>query len=255
MKLAVICGSFNPAFARGELVLVGFVARASAMPGVTGVEFQDIHFPQTRPAYLRALSQAAADRGLAVVGIGIHNDFGRADEHLRQSELVKVKQWIEVAESLGAGHVRVFAGWPEGSARERWPAMIAALREAAGFAASAGVRLALENEAAFTPSATEHLGIVDEVGSPALGLLLDPGNYSAGWPSVLRAAPRAIHVHAKFWRVGPDGGEPGMDYPSLLAVLRQSGYRGYLTYEYEAADDPDALHRAYQYLRRVVAAA
>jgi sugar phosphate isomerase/epimerase len=133
--------------------------------------------------------------------------------------------------------------------------MIAALREAAAFAAQAGIRLVLENEAAFTPSVVEHARIVDQVGSPALGLLLDTGNYSAGWPSVLQAARRAVHVHAKFWRVGADGQEPDMDYPGLLAVLRQADYRGWITYEYEAPENPDALRRAYDYLRRVAAAA
>jgi sugar phosphate isomerase/epimerase len=254
MKLAMICGSFNPAFSRRELDQPRFIARCAELGGVAGVELQDIHFPETRPAYLRTLRQAAADRGLALVGIGIHNDFGQADLHLRLSEIVKVKQWVEVAEALGAGHVRVFAGWPGGHAAERWPAMIGALQDAAAFAGSAGIRLVLENEAGFTPSAAEHLRIVDEVGSPHLGLLLDTGNYPAGWASVLQAAPRAVHVHAKFWRVAPDGSEPSMDYPALLALLRRRGYGGFVTFEYEAAEDPAALARAYGYLRRQVEA-
>ncbi|PYM62994.1 MAG: hypothetical protein DMD79_09755 [Candidatus Rokuibacteriota bacterium] len=255
MRLATICGSFNPAFARGEMDQLGFIARASELPGIAGVELQDIHFPETRPAYLRRLRQSAADRGVALVGIGIHNDFGRADLHLRLSEVVKAKQWVEVAEALGAGQVRVFSGWPDGGAAERWPAMIAALRDAAAFAGAAGLRLVLENEAGFTPSAAEHIRILADVGSPHLGLLLDTGNYPAGWASVLQAAPRAAHVHAKFWRVAPDGSEPGMDYPALLAVLRRAGYDGFITFEYEAAEDAAALARAYDYLRRVVEAA
>jgi sugar phosphate isomerase/epimerase len=166
---------------------------------------------------------------------------------------VKVKQWVEVAERLGAPMVRVFAGWPEGAAAERWADMIAALREAAAFAQAAGVRLALENEAGFTPSVAEHLRILDEVGSPALGLLLDTGNYPAGWPSVEQAASRAAHVHAKFWNVGPGGEEPTMDYPELLARLRRAGYPGWITFEYEAAEpEMTGLPRAFAYLRRLL---
>jgi L-ribulose-5-phosphate 3-epimerase len=160
-----------------------------------------------------------------------------------------------VAERLGAPMIRVFAGWPEGTAAERWADMIAALREAAAFAHAAGVRLALENEAGFTPSATEHVRILEEVGSPALGLLLDTGNYPAGWPSVVEAAPRAVHVHAKFWTVGSGGEEPTMDYPGLLAQLRRARYGGWITFEYEAAE-PEAtgLPRAFAYFRRLLAA-
>jgi sugar phosphate isomerase/epimerase len=131
--------------------------------------------------------------------------------------------------------------------------MIAALREAAAFAQAAGVRLALENEAGFTPSVAEHLRILDEVGSPALGLLLDTGNYPAGWPSVEQAASRAAHVHAKFWNVGPVGEEPTMDYPELLARLRRGGYPGWITFEYEAAEpEMTGLPRAFAYLRRLL---
>jgi sugar phosphate isomerase/epimerase len=253
MRLGCICGSFNRAFAAGAMDQLRFVAHCKDVLGVAGVEFQDIHFPETRPAYLDRLRRAAADRGLAVIGIGIHNDFGRRDECLRASEVVKAKQWVEVAERLGAPMVRVFAGWPEGAASERWVDMIVALREAAVFAQAAGVRLALENEAGFTPSVAEHLRILEEVDSPALGLLLDTGNYPTGWPSVEQAAPRAMHVHAKFWKVGPGGEEPTMDYPGLLAQLRRAGYRGWITFEYEAAE-PEAtgLPRAFGYLRRLL---
>ena len=254
MKLGCICGSYNQSFAAGAMDQLRFVAHCGDVLKVAGVEFQDVHFPETRPAYLDRLRRAATDRGLAIIGIGIHNDFGRQDDFLRASEVVKVKQWVEVAERIGAPMVRVFAGWPEGPAAERWDGMIANLKEAAAFAQAAGVRLGLENEAGFTPSVTEHLRILDEVGSPALGLLLDTGNYPAGWPSVVTAAPRAIHVHAKFWKVGPGGEEPSMDYPGLLAQLRRGGYGGWITFEYEAAEpEASGLPRAFTYLRGLMA--
>ena len=253
MKLGCICGSYNRSFASGAMDQTRFVVHCADTLKVAGVEFQDIHFPQTRAAYLRTLRQAAGDRGLAIIGIGIHNNFGQKDEHLRMSEVVKVKQWVEVAEALGVPQIRVFAGWPEGPMAERRPAAIDALREAAAFAAPAGVRLALENEAAFTPSAAEHLRIIEEVGSPALRLLLDTGNYSAGWPSVLQSAPHAAHVHAKFWQVASDGAEPTMDYPGLLALLRRRDYQGWITFEYEAAEpEASGIPRAFAYLRRLV---
>lgn len=256
MKLGAICGCFNRSFDAGRMDQATFLERCARDFRVAGAELQDIHFPETRPAYLARLRRTAGDLGLALIGVGVHNDFGRAETTWRQSEIVKVKQWIEVAAEIGAGHVRVFAGHPEGSATERWPAMIAALRDTAAYAAAAGVRLVLENEAGFTPSAAEHLRIVDEVGSPALRPLLDTGNYRDGWPSVERTAPRAAHVHAKFWRVAPDGSEPTMDYPTLLDGLRRRRYDGWISFEYEAAEDEaTGIPRAFGYLRRLVDAA
>ena len=256
MKLGCICGCFNRSFDAGAMDQFRFLEVCARTFRVTGAELQDIHFPETRPAYRQRLRRVAGDLGLTLIGIGVHNDFGRADTTWRQSEIVKVKQWIEVAADIGAGHVRVFAGHPEGPVAERWPAMILALREVADFAGAAGVRLALENEAGFTPSATEHLRIVEEVGSPALQPLLDTGNYRDGWSSVERTAPHAAHVHAKFWQVDPAGAEPTMDYPALLAGLRRRGYAGWISFEYEAAEaEETGIPRAFAYLRRLCAAA
>lgn len=256
MKLGCICGCFNRAFDAGALDQLGFLTRCARDLQVAGAELQDIHFPQTRPAYLARLRRAAGDLGLPLIGIGVHNDLGRAEPTWRQSEVVKIKQWVEVASDIGAGHVRVFAGHPEGTVGERWADMIAGLREAAEYAAQASVRLVLENEAGFTRNAAEHLRIVAEVGHPALRPLLDTGNYPDGWPSVLETAAQAVHVHAKFWRVDPTGAEPSMDYPALLALLKRRDYDGWITFEYEAAEDEaTGVPRALGYLRRCLAAA
>ena len=255
MKLGCICGSFNRAFDRGEMDLPRFLAHCATTLRVAGAELQDIHFPETRPAYLATLRRAAADHGVALIGVGVHNDFGLAEATWRQAEIAKVKHWIEVAEALGAPQVRVFAGHPQGPPAERWPAMIAALREVADFAAAAGVRLGLENHnhGAFTKTADDQLRVLADVAHPALRNLLDTGNFLDGWPSVARTAPLAVHVHAKFWQVAPDGAEPTIDYPALLRILRQHGYAGWVCFEYEAAEDEaTGVPRALAYLRRLV---
>jgi len=131
------------------------------------------------------------------------------------------------------------------------------LREATAFAAEAGIRLGLENHnhGAFTKTAAEELRILDEVNHPALCHLLDTGNYVDGWPSVERTAPLAVHVHAKFWQVAPDGAEPTIDYPRLLAILRGRQYDGWISFEYEAAEaEATGIPRALAYLRRLVEA-
>ena len=258
MRLGCICGCFNRAFDAGRMDLPRFLRHCATDLRVEGAELQDIHFPETRPAYLKTLRRTADDHGLALIGVGVHNDFGLADATWRQSEIAKVKHWIEVAEQLGAPQVRVFAGHPQGPVADRWPPMIAALREVAEFAVRAGIRLGLENHnhGAFTKTAADQLRVLEEVDHPALRHLLDTGNYVDGWPSVERTAPLAVHVHAKFWQVDPSGAEPTIDYPKLLAILRRHGYDGWICFEYEAAEDEaTGIPRALAYLRRVVEAA
>ena len=256
MKIGCICGTFNRSFDNHAMNQVQFLTRCATDLKVQGVELQDIHFPQTRSAYLRMIRRAAKDLNLEIIGIGVHNDFGRADPTIRQSEMVKVKQWVEVAEQLGAPLVRVFAGYPEGDRQARWPAMIDALRDVAAFAGHAGVQLGLENHnhIAFTPTATEYLRVLEEVKSPHLVSLLDTGNYTDGWPSVQKTLGIAKHVHAKFWKVARDGSDEKVDYAKIIPALRAAGYDGWVSFEYEAEEsEATGIPRALAYLKRILA--
>lgn len=255
MKLGCICGSFNRSFDGGAIDQFRFLRHCAAVLRVKGVELQDIHFPETRLPYLRQLRRTAADLGLVIAAVGVHNDFGRTDPTFRQSEAVKVKQWIEVAQELDAPLVRVFAGYPEGDRQERWPGMIAALRDVAACARQAGVRLGLENHnhGAFTPTAAEFLRVLREVDSPDLVPLIDTGNYTDGWPSLEATLPMAAHLHAKFWEVNADGSDARVDYGRIVPLLRAAGYHGWVTLEYEAEEaETTGIPRALAYLRRVV---
>jgi sugar phosphate isomerase/epimerase len=259
MRIGCICGTFNRSFDARTMDQLRFLARCATDLQVQGVELQDIHFPQTRPAYLQMLRRTARDLGLVIIGVGVHNDFGRIDPTIRQSEMVKVKQWIEVAEQLGAPIVRVFAGYPEGGPAQsgaRWPAMVDSLREVAAFAGHAGVRLGLENHnhGAFTPTAVEFLRVLDEVKSPYLVPLLDTGNFTDGWPSVQKTLGIAVHVHAKFWKPAPDGSDEKVDYARIIPALRAAGYDGWVSFEYEA-EEPEGtgIPRSLAYLKRMLA--
>ena len=256
MKLGCICGTFNRSFDAGRMNQISFLSRCATDLGVQGVELQDIHFPQTRPTYLQMLRRTAKDLGLSIIGVGVHNDFGRADPTIRQSEVTKVKQWVEVAEQLDAPLIRVFAGYPEGDRQARWPAMIDALRDVAEFARQAGLRLGLENHnhSAFTPTAAEFLRVLEEVKSPSLVPLLDTGNYVDGWPSVQKTLGIAAHVHAKFWQVRADGSDERVDYARIVPGLRGAGYDGWVSFEYETPEPEETgIPRALAFLRRMMA--
>ena len=255
MKLGCICGTFNRSFDSGAMDQIRFLHRCAADLKVQGVELQDIHFPQTRSAYLAMLRRTARELNLSIVAVGAHNDFGRIDPTLRQSEVTKVKQWVEVAEQLGAPLVRVFAGYPEGDCKERWPAMIDALREVADFACHAGVRLGLENHnhGAFTPTAEEFLRVLGEVNSPHLIPLLDTGNFTDGWLSIQRVVGVVEHVHAKFWQVARDGSDEKVDYGQIFPALRQVGYDGWVSFEYETPEPEESgIPRSLAYLKRMM---
>ncbi|MGC0239633.1 hypothetical protein [Arthrobacter sp. SD76] len=71
--------------------------------------------------------------------------------------------------------------------------------------------------------------------------------------------PRVFHVHAKFYEIGADGQEPSIDYEANLGPLRDAGFSGSISSEWEAhswtpiADlDTFALIRRQQELIRTI---
>jgi hypothetical protein len=50
------------------------------------------------------------------------------------------------------------------------------------------------------------------------------------WADIM---PQILHVHAKFYDIDESGQEPAIDYPELVRVFVENGYRGYWSSEWE----------------------
>ncbi len=50
------------------------------------------------------------------------------------------------------------------------------------------------------------------------------------WADIM---PQILHVHAKFYDIDESGQEPAIDYPELVRVFVEGGYRGYWSSEWE----------------------
>lgn len=50
------------------------------------------------------------------------------------------------------------------------------------------------------------------------------------WADIM---PQIMHVHAKFYDIDGQGNEPAIDYPELVRVFVEGGYRGYWSSEWE----------------------
>lgn len=255
MYLACTSESYVHLLDQGRLTLPEWFRLCAEELGLPAVELEDKHVGTPAPGRLDELREAAARYGLEIVNIAFMNNFGLADDEKRKAEEQRTRQWMGVAQQLRSRFLRTFAGWPEGDRTTRWPAMIAALRSTAAAAERAGVRLVLENHnhGGFVQTAQDVEAILASVNSPALGLLLDSGNYIDGLPSIARTAKRAWHVHAKFTRVLPDGRDARVDHEAVLAQLREAGYTGCVSVEYEGEEPgSSAVPRAVAYLRRII---
>ncbi|MBL8900792.1 MAG: sugar phosphate isomerase/epimerase [Planctomycetes bacterium] len=233
------------------LDVIEFAARA----GLEGVELTSYWFREQSASYVAALRRAAAVNGICVSGLPIRSDFALPDGAARQKELATVTRWIEVARDLGAHTVRVFAGnAPRDLARdEALPRVVEGLRRAAEVAARCGVVLALENHGWLTESSREVLALVRAVGSPALGVNLDTGNFArSGYAEIAALAPHAVAVQVKLEVKNDAGRDEPCDFARVARLLRSASYRGFVALEAESGEvSRDAIAA---YLERLVRA-
>ena len=254
MHVGCCAYSYRQYLTKGEMTLEQFLDIGVQMD-LDGVELTSYYFPDTETATLYDVKRMALRRGLEVSGAAVGNNFCQADPAKRAEQVQMVKDWIRHSVSLGAPLLRVFAGGvPEGStddeARE-WT--IASLQECAEVAAEEGVMLALENHGGITATVEQVEGLIAGVGSDWVAVNLDTGNYRTDpYGSITRTVPLAITAHVKTEVPGPNGKED-VDIESVINALNAGGYRGYLSIEYEAAEDPmTAVPRFVETLQRLV---
>ena len=256
MYLACSSESYGKELDGGRLTLAEWLRLCAEELGLTAVEIEDRHIGAPSPARLGSVRVAAEHHRLDIVSIAFMNNFGLADAARRAREYQRTLLWMDASKELRTNFLRTFAGWPEGDRLDRWPDMIAALRAAADEARRRGVRLVMENHnhRGFVQTSSDVEAILSAVASPALGFLLDTGNFLDGLASIARIAGAAWHVHAKFTRVLPDGRDARVDHDAAIAILRKAGYAGCVTLEYEG-DEPSAtaVPRALRYLRHLIA--
>ena len=249
----------TPADPARALDPAGFIDLAADL-GCDGAELTSYYFPATTTeADLLDLRRRAFLRGIAISGSAVGNNFARPRGPKLDGEIADVKRWIDHAATLGAPHVRVFAGpVPAGlAADEARRNCIAALEECCDHAGSRGVVVGLENHGGLVATADGLLEIVHAVRSPWFGVNLDTGNFHVADPyaELARCVPYAVNVQVKAEITRQEKGpsEPA-DMARIVRLLRDGGYQGFVTLEYEAAENPyDAAPRLLAELRRLMA--
>jgi len=225
-----------------RMTLEEFIAR-SAEWGTDGVELTEYYFPKpVTPEYIIRLKRQAILWGQDITGSPVGNRFTLPPGPQRDQEVEKMKKWIDVAAELGAPAIRIFAGnAPQGveeAQARKW--VVESIEACAEAAAKRGVFLALENHGGVVATADGMLEIVRAVKCEWFGVNLDTGNFHGPDPyeEMARCAPYAVTCQLKT-EVSPAGGKRAdVDIPKVVEILKTANYRGYLTLEYEGAEDP-----------------
>ena len=262
------------------------ILREASEIGFAGVEFIDLVNPAwgiegDEIALAREVRAAADEHGLSIPAYTVAADFLSGDP---EAEVERVCRKVDVAAALGAKvfrhdasfHLRDLPGysWENGISE-----MAPRIRRVTEYAAERGIVTCTENHGFIYQAPERVKRLIEAVGHPNYGWLVDLGNFAVvdhdNLEAVRIAAPYAVHAHAKDFVLLPDPG-PGAGIPAgfnrsaggnlwrgtvlgrgnvdvsgCLDALISAGYDGWVSLEFEGPEEVlPALAEGYSFLAR-----
>jgi D-psicose/D-tagatose/L-ribulose 3-epimerase len=190
---------------------------------------------------------AEANIGVTICGaFGANRNLSAEDDAVRGAGLDYLKRCVDFAKDLGSpfvsGPMYCAVGATqllEKKAREKqWDRAVGSLRAAAAYAQDRGVKLAIEPlnrfETDLVNTVDQGLRLVDDIGAPNLGLLLDTFHMNIEEKDIPAAIGRAAGRIVEFHACSNDRGTPGEDpqpWPLIAQALKEAGYDGPIVIE------------------------
>lgn len=254
-RTAICAYSFRQAF-QAKTFTYDDLIHTAVETGIDGIDMTVYWFPGTSDDFLLPLKRLAAKSCVEIYNLGVRVRLCQPTDELREKELAELRKWVDVAQKIGASHVRVFGGaLPKGATMDQainWAAET--LKRGAEYAGARGIILGVEDDGGITDHAAETIEIVKRADSPWAGMNLDTGNFKP--PKVLdqieMSVPYAVTTHLKTEMTLDDGTTTQADWDRIFAIFAKHGYTGHMALEYEAKEDPQvAVPRELKRLREM----
>ena len=245
--------------------------------GYDAIEFIDLSL-EVQPAdslaeLAKAIRRHCEEIDLPIAAYTVGADF------LRPDEARAVMEKVDIADALGAKVLRHDAAWSLSEGMD-WRELIEKIapdiHRVTEYAAQKGIRTCTENHGYILQDAERVETLIRTVNHPNYGWLVDMGNFLCADDQPVHAvpiaAPYAFHVHVKDFLYKPaDAENPGQGwFPSrngsylrgtvaghgivpirrCLQTLKNAGYDGVVSYEFEGMEENlPALEAALAFLR------
>ncbi|MCB8945489.1 MAG: sugar phosphate isomerase/epimerase [Ardenticatenaceae bacterium] len=237
MDYSVISYSFHRTVAAGEMDVFDYITWCKEH-GFTYLDpwMRHLEAGFADDAFIAKVKAAGEAVGLPFGCVAIdggHIYMPTAEE--RAATRQKAYRWLEIAAMLGARQVRIDAGGREESLDEIFDIVVEGYNDLVGRAREQGIEVLIENHWGPTKDPNNLYKVLEAV--DGLGLLFDTSN----WPedthedAWVRYAPyaRLTHIKTSFDK---ESGEPTLDIPKAIRLLREAGYAGSWAIEAEAAE-------------------
>lgn len=254
-----VSASASPTAPRMELT--EFAAHVKARFNINKIEPWSSHFRSLESKYLDDL-RAAVDRAKSVVvniAFDGQHSFYAADRAERERTVADNKRWIDAAATLGSPSIRTHIASADNQPPDLDRSTDSLLR-IVEHAATRNVVIHLENDDGVTEDPVFLVKVIEKVNSPWLRGLPDfanslmhkpPEDAYAGVEAMFNHAYGICHV--KQSEATEKGAIVHVDLAYVFAILKRSGFRGYLSMEYDNSGDPyketeDLIAKSLQFL-------
>ena len=270
MKTGVSSYSFQQLISSEKETQKSIIKIAKEM-GFDGIEFTDLNTPEgmTEEQYAAEIREEAEKYSLPVISYTIGADMMKLDNGTNDAEVERVCRKLDVAKALGAPTFRHDISWgiPEGSPfrdfNSALPVMIAGAKKITEYAKTLEIQTMTENHGYFCQDSERIERIIKGVNDENFGALIDIGNFCCAdednLTAVRRLLPYAKHIHAKDFHIkSADEADPGegffktrggnyirgaiigqgnVDTFGCLNAIKESGYEGFVSVEFEGMED------------------
>lgn len=269
MKVGLSTYSLQQALDRKELTVPDAI-RLIADQGGEHVEIVPMGFSLIdNPELIDQIRTTAKEAGIDISNYAIGANFAvQEDAETLEQEIQNVMRHVDVAATLGVKLMRhdvAFRPASEGSVAQfesDLPVLVKACQRIADYAAGFGITTSVENHGYYVQSSERIQRVLYETARENFKTTLDVGNFLCVDEDPVSAVknniPYASIVHAKdfYWRPayrnpgegwfqtshgnylrGAIVGHGDIDMPEVFRVLKQSGYDGYISVEFEGMED------------------
>jgi sugar phosphate isomerase/epimerase len=268
MKLGVSSYSLFGAMKSGEMSILDVVQWVADNGGehIEIVPIGDFTLDND-PGMIEAIRKKADEAGIEVSHYTVGANFVQPDEQSFQAEIARVKKQVDIARDLGVKRMRhdvASRPIPEATIVNflaDLPKLVEACRDVADYAAQFGITTSVENHGYYTQASDRVQALVHAVDRSNFRTLVDIGNFMCADENSVAAVkknlPIASAIHLKDFYLRPgnkeygDGwfptasgnvlrgaivGQGDIDMWEVIRTIKQSGYDGYISIEFEGKE-------------------
>jgi sugar phosphate isomerase/epimerase len=280
MKLGVSTYSLSRAIKSGEMSVTDVIDYIAEIGG-QHAEIVPIGYTLTdNPQLVETIVNRCAEHDLDVSNYAVGANFSDLDDDALAREIERVKREVDVAVGLGAKRMRHDVASSKDTSLSHFmselPHLAEACRRIADYAAQFGITTSVENHGYYMQGSDRVLALVGAVDRPNFRTTVDIGNFMCtdepSTAAVRKVMPLASMVHVKDFYLRPGRlrlgagwfptaggshlrgailGHGDIDMPEVLEIVRESGYDGYISLEFEGMEhDKLGAKLGFDYLKQ-----